>query len=216
MQVLYGVCDGATHSSSYFNQQGPVNWTVDNPYNDNKPIFWLSDPPHMIKKLRNFLISQKQNLKFHGFDISLQHLMDVAERGLTKMSFKHLFLTSMNKKSVKLAVETCCSEVDDDIMLHSKFGFQATVMTRMYLRKVAQYFKIMNSISLDKDDIRKLIQVLLFFKRWFTNMQESTKTPTGNLFLEPPIKMMKRITSVCKGAEFPRGEGGGGAGGGGS
>ena len=87
MQVLYGVCDEATHSSSYFNQQGPVNWTVDNPYNDNKPIFWLSDPPHMIKKLRNFrIVSQKRNLKFHGFDISLQHLMDVAERGLTKMS----------------------------------------------------------------------------------------------------------------------------------
>ena len=172
VQVLYGVCDGATHSSSFFNQQGPVNWTVDNPYNDNKPIFWLSDPPHMIKKLRNFIISQKGSLKFHGFDISLQHLMDVAERGLTKMSFKHLFLTSRNKMSVKRAVETCCSEVADDIMLHSKFGFQATVMTRMYLRKVAQYFKIMNSISLDKDDIRKLLQVLLFFKRWFTDMQE--------------------------------------------
>ena len=50
--------------------------------------------------------------------------MDVAERGLTKMSFKHLFLTSRNKMSVKRAVETCCNEVADDIMSNSKFGFQ--------------------------------------------------------------------------------------------
>ena len=181
VQVFYGVCDGATHSSSFFNQQGPVNWTVDNPYNDNKPIFWLTDPLHMIKKMRNFLISEKRDLKCNGFEISLSHLKDVAERGLTKMSFKHLFLTSRNKMSVKRAVESCCSEVADDTMLHSKYGYQAIVMTRQYLRKVAQYFKIMNNISLDTDAIQKLLQVLLFFKRWFTDVPESTKNRKGNL-----------------------------------
>ena len=181
VQVLYGVCDGATHSSAFFNQQGPVNWTADNPHNDNKPIFWLSDPPHMIKKLRNFLISQKRHLTNKGFDISLLHLMDVAERGLTKMSFKHLFLTSRNKMSVKRAVETCCNEVADDIMSNSKFGFQETLMTREYIRKAAQYFKIMNSISLEKNALRQLLQVLLFFKRWFSYIQDSSKGQKNNL-----------------------------------
>ena len=91
VQVLYGVCDGATHSSAFFNQQGQTNWMVDNPYNNNKPIVWLSDPPHMIKKLRNFIISQNRHLFHQDFEISLSHLMEVAERGLTKLSYKHLF-----------------------------------------------------------------------------------------------------------------------------
>ena len=72
---------------------------------------------------------------------------------------KHLFLTSRNKMSVKRAVETCCNEVADDIMSNSKFGFQETLMTREYIRKAAQYFTIMNNISLDKNALRQLLQV---------------------------------------------------------
>ena len=45
VQVLYGVCDGATHSSAFFNQYGSTNWMTENPFNNNNPIFWLSDPP---------------------------------------------------------------------------------------------------------------------------------------------------------------------------
>ena len=154
---------------------------VENPYNNNKPIFWLSDPPHMIKKLRNFIISQNRHLLHQGFQISLSHLMEVAERGLTKLSYKHLFLTSRNKMSVKRAVETCSSEVADDMMLHSKFGFKETLMTRMYLRKVAKYFRIMNSTSLDQDEVHHLLQVLLFNKRWNNNIEEAMKNRTRTL-----------------------------------
>lgn len=181
VQVLYGVCDGATHSSAFFNHQGQVNWMAENPYNNNKPIFWLSDPPHMIKKLRNFIISQNRHLTYGDFEINLQHLMDVAERGLTKLSFKHLFLTSRNKMSVKRAVETCSSEVADDIMQNSKFGFKETVITRIYLRQVASYFRIMNSTSLDPKGIHHLLQVLLFFKRWFESIQHTVNSRTGTL-----------------------------------
>ena len=45
--------------------------------------------------------------------------------------------------SVKRAVETCSSEVADDIMQNRKFGFRETVImiTRMYLRQVASLIK---------------------------------------------------------------------------
>ena len=89
--MFYGVCDGVTHSSAFFYQYGSTNWMTENPFNNNNPIFWLSDPPHMIKKLRNFLISQKRNLKYSNYDISFDHLADVAERGQTKLSSRHLF-----------------------------------------------------------------------------------------------------------------------------
>ena len=140
-KVPYGVCDGATHSSAFFNQYV---------YNNN-PSFWLSDRPHMIKKLRNFLISQNRNLKHSNYDISFDHLADVAERDQTKLSSKHLFLSSQTKMSVKLAVETCSREVADDILYNSKYGHTIALMTRTYIRKAAEYFNILNSISIDDD-----------------------------------------------------------------
>lgn len=175
VQVLYGVCDGATHSSAFFNKNGYINWMTENPYNNNNPIFWLSDPPHMVKKLRNFLISQKRNLRYNDYEISLEHLTDVVERGLTKLSSKHLFLNSRTKMSVKRAAQTCCKEVADDILFNSKYGFQKTLMTRNYIRKAAEYFKIMNSISIEPGTIHKLVKVLVFFKKWFTEVSEGVK-----------------------------------------
>ena len=181
VQVLYGVCDGATHSSAFFNQYGTTNWMTENPYNNNNNIFWLSDPPHMIKKLRNFLISPNRDLSYSNFKISLEHLTDVAERGLTKLSSKHLFLNSRTKMSVKRAAETCCREVADDILYNSRYGYQETLMTRHYIRKVTDYFKIMNSISVEADTIHRLVKVLVFFKRWFTEISNAVKDRKGAL-----------------------------------
>lgn len=104
--------------------------------------------------------------------------MKVAERGLTKLSYEHLFLASRYKMSVKRAVETCSSDVAEDMMFHCKFGFNETLMTRMYLRKVAKYFRIMNSTCLDRDAIHHLLQVLLFFQRWNNNIEETMKNRT--------------------------------------
>ena len=140
-KVPYGVCDSATHSSAFFNQYV---------YNNN-PSFWLSDRPHMIKKLGNFLISQNRNLKHSNYDISFDHLADVAERDQTKLSSKHLFLSSQTKMSVKRAVETCSREVADDILYNSKYGHTIALVTRTYIRKAAEYFNILNSISIDDD-----------------------------------------------------------------
>lgn len=83
--------------------------------------------------------------------------------------------------SVKRAVETCSSDVAEDMMFHSKFGFNETLMTRMYLRKVAKYFRIMNSTCLDRDAIHHLLQVLLFFQRWNNNIEETMKNRTCTL-----------------------------------
>ena len=67
------------------------------------------------------------------------------------------------------------------MMLHSKFGFKEILMTRMYLRKVAKYFHIMISTCLDQDAIHHLLQVLIFFKRWNNNIEETTKNRTSTL-----------------------------------
>ena len=45
IEVRYGVSDGSTYSHSFFSRAGAQNWVTYNPFNDNKPICWLSDYP---------------------------------------------------------------------------------------------------------------------------------------------------------------------------
>lgn len=66
IEVLYGVSDGSTYSHSFFSRAGAQNWVTYNPFNDNKPIWWLSDYPHMIKKLRNFIVNPDGQLQTGG------------------------------------------------------------------------------------------------------------------------------------------------------
>ena len=37
IQILYGVCDGASHSTVFFNPAGINNWVTRNTFNDDKP-----------------------------------------------------------------------------------------------------------------------------------------------------------------------------------
>ena len=50
VQVIYGICNGSTYSHAFLSRSGVQNWVTYNPYNDDKPIWWLCDYPHMIKK----------------------------------------------------------------------------------------------------------------------------------------------------------------------
>ena len=58
VQLLYGVCDGETHSSAFFNEHGQIYKMTDNTFNNNKPMLCLPDSPHKINKIRNFIISE--------------------------------------------------------------------------------------------------------------------------------------------------------------
>ena len=77
---------------------------TDNPFNDQKPIWRLSDYPHMIKKLRNFIVNPDGQLEKYGKKITGDHLIPVVKRQLTKLNWKHLKLTARTKMSVKRAV----------------------------------------------------------------------------------------------------------------
>ena len=48
--------------------------------------WWLSGYPHMIKKLRNFVVNPDGKLKIQGRKITGDHLLPVVTRQLTKFS----------------------------------------------------------------------------------------------------------------------------------
>ena len=54
-EVLLACADGASYNRTFFNMNSVGSpWKGSNPFT-NEPIFFLSDPPHLIKKLRNQL-----------------------------------------------------------------------------------------------------------------------------------------------------------------
>ena len=93
IEVLYGVSDGSTYSHAFFSRSGAQNWVTYNPFNDNKPIWWLTDNLHMIKKLRIFLVNPDGQLQVQGKKVTVNHLIPVGQRRMTKLNWKHKKLT---------------------------------------------------------------------------------------------------------------------------
>ena len=147
------------------------NWVCFNPYNNNVPMWWLSDYPHLIKKLRNFIVNTDRNMEWTRQKIKLEHLIDVVERKQTKLRWKHVKLSARTKMSVKRAVEVCSEEVVADICQGS-FPLEETIGTRIYLSMCAKLFKIMNnSTEVDPSSFRELVKILTWFNKWHSEIQ---------------------------------------------
>ena len=142
-------------------------------YNNNTPIWWLSDYPHLIKKLRNFIVNPDRNMEWSGQKIEVQHLIDVVDRKETKLRWEHVKLSARTKMSVKRAVEVCSHEVVANICQGS-FPLEETIGTRMYLTICANLFKIMNnSIEINPSTYRELIKILIWFNKWYEEIQNT-------------------------------------------
>ena len=180
IEVIYGVSDGSTYSHAFFSRAGAQNWVTYNPFNDNEPIWWLSDYPHMIKKLRNFIVNPDGQLEKEGRKITADHLIPVVKRQLTKLNWKHLKLTPRTKMSVKRAVTLCSVDVALDI-LKGPLPPEETVATRSYINQCYKLFKIFNNnLEVDPKCYKELLKILLWFDNWYKETkQESSKATSG-------------------------------------
>ena len=140
IEVLYGVSDGSTYSHAFFSRSRAQNWVTDNPFNNDKPIWWLSDYPHMIKKLRNFLVNPDGLLQVQGQKVTVNHLIPVVQRRMTKVNWKHIKLTPRTKMSVKRAVTVCSLDVALDILKGPIPPEDTVPGTRMYLKQCYKLF----------------------------------------------------------------------------
>lgn len=175
IQVIYGVSDGSTYSHAFFSRAGAQNWVTYNPFNDNKPIWWLSDYPHMIKKLRNFIINPDGNLQFKDKKIHLSHFIPVVEGRCMKLNWKHIKLTPRSKMSVKRAVCVCSLEVDLDMF--KRFSSpEETLSTRKYLINCYKLFKLFNNnTGVDPSCYRQLLSIMFFFDKWYSETKDAIK-----------------------------------------
>ena len=167
IRTLYGLCDGASYSSAFFERPTQQTWMTNNPFSKHQdPIFWISDPPHMIKKLRNFIVSPTRDLRFKNRKITAQHILDMLETGVTNLSIKHLNLDKRTKMNVKLAAQLMSHHVALNLLQHPSLPVQQVYYTAMYIYHTANYFDIMNSITLEKDYMPKLLRFLTFILKW--------------------------------------------------
>ena len=126
-----------------------------NPFT-GKPLFFFSDPPHLIKKLRNNLYSSGQKaehqrytrtLLFNDSYILWNHVYAVYQREsrrhlyVTDLRKAHVTIDSVSKMRVKLAVHTLSEKVAAEM---EECDEEATVETRKYIKACAKFWNIFN------------------------------------------------------------------------
>ena len=86
LHVLFITCDGASSNRRFFRLHGPnldnVVYHTPNPYAENRNVYFISDPPHLIKTARNCFSnshSHKNSRSMWNNDksISWMHIVDL-------------------------------------------------------------------------------------------------------------------------------------------
>ena len=177
IKVVYGVCDGGPWNSKFFRTSSKKTpWVGQNEVTGGD-IFWISDYPHTIKKLRNFMNNPNYNLTYQGRTVHWDHVAAVAKQENSLLKSKHVFIDSKSKMKVMLAREVLseptAKAMEDPCFPYTK---HETSFTRKYIRMCDRLFRIMNSVSLHPNYMQELLSVLLFFKRWHDETEEKVKS----------------------------------------
>ena len=122
-EVILSCCDGASSNRSFIvmNTGDNDSCSCHNPFS-GMPIFFFSDRPHLIKKLRNNLHSSGHKSEHSRYSrclflrdkyILLDHIYAVYRREtgrhlyVTDLRKAHVTIDSVSKMRVKLAVRHC-------------------------------------------------------------------------------------------------------------
>lgn len=201
-EVILACCDGASPNRSFvtMNTTNETHSKGFNPFS-GYPIFFFSDPPHLIKKLRNNLYKsgfKEQNKRFtrtmrrNGKYILWDHIVAVFNREKKRCLFatdlrnSHINLDNLSKMRVKFAVQTLSSKVADDM---SKFENNATLSTQEYIVQCEKFWKVFNDqtpIRVETDvRIHMLEEVLAYFVEWKESLPAmyDTKSEQGQHFI---------------------------------
>lgn len=182
-EILVSCCDGASCNRSFvqMNTANENSNSCQNPFS-KMPLFFLSDPPHLIKKLRNNLHSSgfkeknrryTRSLFLHGKYILWDHIYSVYTREqrrhlyVTDLRKAHVEIDSMSKMRVKLAVQTLSTKVANEMQ---ECEYEATEETRNYIKTCEKFWNVFNDPKplnrIEDRRISQLDEVIKYFKDW--------------------------------------------------
>ena len=121
LNVVSLTCDNAPNNIGLWNQLGISidNTSFPNPVTQD-PVFIFSDPPHLIKLLRNHLLDSGFKLK-NGeivnkqLYLSLLQIVNSEVRECHKLTEKHIYVKNCERQNVRLAFETLSNSVANAI-----------------------------------------------------------------------------------------------------
>ena len=183
-EVLLACADGASYNRTFFNMHvSEEDWKCPNPFT-GEPIFFISDPPHLLKKLRNQLFNSgdgerhTRRMMQQGAPLVWQHIEAVREENqngplrTTPLTKEHTELDSMSKMKNKLAYDIFSPTVYTHMEKHNR---EATVATRAYLKQCQTLLEVFQSTEPLKLPEDKRLQQLRDVKKWFTAWREDVR-----------------------------------------
>ena len=123
LKVMCIVGDGASANRAFFqmcaepSEKGKCGYKTVNIYSEDlRPLFFMSDVPHLIKTIRNCTCSKVRNLWKNGQDLSWKFLIELYEsskadtlRTACKLTRDHVYPNSFIKMRVCYAVQAMSS-----------------------------------------------------------------------------------------------------------
>ena len=191
INIILACCDGASENRAFinYNRKSKDHCSCTNPFS-NMPLFFLSDPPHLIKKLRNNLFKSGQKeldsrftrlMTLNGQPVIWQHIVDVHNRDKlqylqeTPLRRAHMDIDSLSKMRVKLAVESIArQEVRTNMLQHAPLE---TMSTQKFLLMCEKFWNVFNSDvplrSTQDDRISVVTQIEIFLQQWVQQLSHS-------------------------------------------
>eukprot|EP00795_Rhopilema_esculentum_P004986 gene4986-21354_t len=164
LKVIAVVCDKATSNQKLFKIHGQDKEITHKTINvfsgaEKRPLFFFSDPPHLLKTARNNLANSgfgKKRLMWNEKDIVWSHVVDVYEsdrkcmvRKLPKLTNEHIYLNPYSKMRVNLAAQVM-SETVGKVMV--EYGPTQASATANYILMIDKFFDLCNVRSLTEGD----------------------------------------------------------------
>src|SRR6218665_1914478 len=157
LRVLFICCDGAVQNHKFFQlhmQGDETSHKTRNLYaSDNRDIYFISDPPHLLKTARNcfansFAHSNTRHM-WYNQDISWSHVVRLYDehcyhsefRLCPKLTRDHIALTSFSKMRVNLAAQV----LSDTVANALDFAYGDSVRSTVhFIRIMNKWFDIVN------------------------------------------------------------------------
>ncbi|CAC5392195.1 THAP9 [Mytilus coruscus] len=167
------VCDGATPNRKFYRihgvRQDSLTFYSENRYRSGSRIYFICDPPHLMKTTRNNWENSNwhnktRNLEFDRQQITWPHLVTLVEgdlhgqngqpgglRMLPKLTNEHLRLTPSLRMKVKLATQVLSSSVARAFELVDRLR-PITRSTRKFIVYMDTFFDCLNVSRLNLDN----------------------------------------------------------------
>lgn len=178
--------------SNFYKFANDIGITPDRPYFiiNNEKIFYIFDPPHLMKATRNNFF--KHHFKFNDYLIDKSHIQKFYDHDKTlplrlapKLTNKHMDPNNFDKMRVKYAVQVLSSTVAAALSTHMSFGAlpAASLGTITFIEKMDKLFDMVNSSSFESSKL---------YNRPFKG------EPYQLEFLEEILNLFKTIQVVSK------------------